>query len=229
VVPDIQLENGESFRDVLKTRLFRTLVTFEDDRYVVVAGHQPHNGGERASIWVDLKEKRSIVRVDADELVQWEAGQEQALAFQYQTAIGSTTIPAGQLPPEIWAQLPPITEGFRCVMPVRMASGRTSSPCQVGSTGTTEEVALRASRQGGRCRASGGRCGPQKVHESLALRVGADRAGTSSLGLRDRPPSSRRVPIRYRSASGELSPVTGDRISAWFTPSPPGAALDRDC
>src|ERR1700674_6016513 len=42
---------------------------------------------------------------------EWGGGQENAW-WQQRTAIGSTTIPARQMPPEFWAQLPPISEGF---------------------------------------------------------------------------------------------------------------------
>jgi hypothetical protein len=60
VIPDAQID-GESLRGALKKSVWvpgnsRVL----DDRYVVIAGCEPHNCGNRGFVWIDTKERRAI-------------------------------------------------------------------------------------------------------------------------------------------------------------------------
>jgi hypothetical protein len=102
-VPDLELEDGELFRDVLKARMILPEgIELHGDRYVVMAGCMPHNCGEKGYIWVDLLERRSIVAVDA---VFYDAAAAEGSRLRHVVALGSNTIEASEAPRQFWQQL----------------------------------------------------------------------------------------------------------------------------
>jgi hypothetical protein len=102
-VPDVELEDGELFRDVLKARMFLPEgIELHGDRYVVMAGCMPHNCGAKGYIWVDLQEQRSIVAVDA---VAYDAAAGDKSQLKHVVALGSNTIEAADVPRQFWQQL----------------------------------------------------------------------------------------------------------------------------
>jgi hypothetical protein len=102
-VPDLELEDGELFRDVLKARMFLPQgIELHGDRYVVMAGCMPHNCGAKGYIWVDLREQRSIVAVDA---VFYDAAAADKSRLEHVVALGSNTIEASDVPRQFWQQL----------------------------------------------------------------------------------------------------------------------------
>ncbi|HXM69997.1 MAG TPA: hypothetical protein VN970_02620 [Thermoanaerobaculia bacterium] len=102
-VPDLELEDGELFRDVLKARMAVPQgIELHGDRYVVMAGCMPHNCGAKGYIWVDLQQQRSIVAVDA---VFYDAAAADKSRLKHVVVLGSNTIDASGVPPQFWQQL----------------------------------------------------------------------------------------------------------------------------
>jgi hypothetical protein len=86
VAPDVRLEDGELFRDVLKLGVWVPEPTrWIDKRYVLLSGGEPHNPGNRGFIWIDMVTRRSIV------------GNTQVM--------GSKTFRFASVPHEFWDQL----------------------------------------------------------------------------------------------------------------------------
>jgi hypothetical protein len=101
--PDLELEDGELFRDVLKARIVLPQgIELRDDRYVVMAGCMPHNCDAKGYIWVDLREQRSIVAVDG---LFYDPAAADKSRLKHVVALGSNTIEASDVPRQFWQQL----------------------------------------------------------------------------------------------------------------------------
>jgi hypothetical protein len=102
-VPDVELEDGELFRDALRVRMSVPQgIELRGDRYFVMAGCMAHNCGAKGYIWVDLQEQRSIVAVDA---VAYDAAAADKSRLKHVIALGSNTIEASDVPRQFWQQL----------------------------------------------------------------------------------------------------------------------------